>query len=136
MHKRIHDFAEQVYQHAGGIDKRLVCAAGDGVRVVADVCAEETGRGPVEEAVLEDIRGGHGIRRELVHEERFELALDEVQDHHGEGQPLGSRHGRVAIFVQVGTQSDDQDVEEDGAEVFNEEDGPPGNLGACGTRVS
>lgn len=44
---------------------------------------------------------------------------------------MGGGHGLVSILVEIGTGGDDSDVEKDGAEVLDNEDGLPSNLRAC-----
>lgn len=65
--------------------------------------------------------------------EGFQLTLEEVQDDHGEGEGLQGGgpgiEGREG--VDVGTQVVDQRVDEERAEVFDDEDGAPGDLGTC-----
>lgn len=95
--------------------------------------AEEAGKGPVEEGVLEDVAEGHGVGGELVHEEGLVLALEEVAEKHGEGEELGRREGLLGTGarVDVGAQADDGDVDEDGSKVLDHEDGAPCQLGSC-----
>lgn len=61
-------------------------------------------------------------------EERLELALGEVGDDHAEAEPLGWRHGRVLQQVRPG--GDGGAVDEDGAQVLDDEDGSPCDLDA------
>ena len=132
MNARIRQLGKHENNCAHKIDNGLVGSRGEGGGRVHGVGAEETRKDPVEGAVFEDVAGRHGAGGELMHEEGFELALDEVRDEHGEGEPLGvgEGRGRGDAFVEVGTGEDDGYVEEDGAEVFEEEDGLPGDLGA------
>ena len=65
-------------------------------------------------------------------EERFELALEEVEDGEDEGERLkrgGGSVGRVDCWAQ----EVDEGVDEEGAEVLDYENGAPGDLGTwCG----
>lgn len=70
--------AKQVDQGPDEIDDGLVCRGGEGGGAVDEVGAHQSRDGPVEEAVLEDVVGGHGVGGELVHEECLEFTLDEV----------------------------------------------------------
>jgi hypothetical protein len=68
-----------------------------------------------------------------VDEEGLVLAFEEMQLEHGEAEPL--RRGEVAVRgcagVEVGSGGDDGGVDEDGAEVLDDEDSLPADLGAC-----
>jgi hypothetical protein len=73
-----------------------------------------------------------------VDEEGLELALEEVQDDHPEGEGL---QGRGAIVegregVDVGAEVVDERVDEERAEVFDDEDGTPGDLRTCRVYLS
>lgn len=102
--------------------------------------AHEAGKEPVEGRVAEDVGGGHGVGRELVDEEGLVLALEEMEVEEGKEEPLDLGHGRLGLVlvgpraeaVNVWAKQGDEDVEENGAEVFDHEDGAPGDLGACG----
>lgn len=65
-----------------------------------------------------------------MHEERFVLAFREVDDAHEQGEAL-ERGCRLAVrVVDVRTESVHEGVDEEGSEVFDDEDGAPGYLGA------
>lgn len=108
--------------------------------------AEEAGHDPVKGRVADDVAGGHGVGRELVDEEGLVLALEEVDVEEGEEEPLNLCDGRGGLGdvlelagedgVEVGTDEGDEGVEEDGAEVFDYEDGAPGYLRTFGIFVS
>ena len=93
MNRGVTNLAEEVDCDANEVDDGLVGGRGKGGRAVDEVGAQQAGDGPVEEAVLEDVLNGHRVGRELVHEERLDLTLDEVKVDHGEGEPL--RWGEV-----------------------------------------
>ena len=132
MHGGVAELAEQVEQDTGRIDGEVVCARGEGARVVDGQGAQQARDNPVEAAVLEDVAGRHGVGGELVHEEGLELALGEVQrdEPQREGLQVGGR-ARGGRAVDGGPQEVDQRVDEQGPEVFDQEDGAPGDLGAC-----
>lgn len=88
MDRSIADLAEEVDEGSHKVDDGNVGLGGEGGWAVEGVGAKKPRDGPVEEAVLEDVEGGHGVGRELVHEDRLKLALDEVQYDHAEGEPL------------------------------------------------
>lgn len=129
MHQGVADLTKQVERGADSIDDRVVGAGGQRPGTVVDgPGAEGAGDGPVEEAVLEDVAGRHGVCGELVDKERLELALGKVGDDHAEAEPLRWRHGRVLEQVRPG--GDGGAVDEDGAQVFDDEDGSPCDLDA------
>lgn len=129
VHQRVANLAKQVEHSAGGVNKRLVRGGSQRPGAVVDgPGAQGAGKGPVEEAVLEDVARGHGVCGELVDEERLNLALDKVRHDHAEAEPLRGGHGRVLEEVRPG--GDGEAVEEDGAEIFDDEDGSPGDLEA------
>lgn len=121
--KEVDDEAEDV--HGGDVGP-----GSEGARVVEAVGAEAARDDPVEEAVLEDVLDGHGVCRELVDEEGLVLALEEVKYDHVEREPLGRRHG-TGVAVQVGAGENGSGVDEDGANVLDDEDGPPIHLRTC-----
>lgn len=127
------NLAKEVEGGSGGVDGGLVGLGGEGARPVDGDGAEEAGKGPVEEAVLDNVGDGHGVGRELVDKGRLELALEEMRHDEGKREPLRVGHGLVATGEDVGSGGDDGGVDQDGAKVLDEEDGSPGNLGACGT---
>jgi hypothetical protein len=131
VNKSVTTLGEEIQGGANGINDGLVGLGGKGRGAVDDVGAEGTGKDPVEEAVLEDVAHGHGVGGELVDKERLILALEEVQHDQAKCEPLGLRHVAVGVFVEVWTAGDGGEVEEDRAEVFDDEDGSPCNLGAC-----
>ena len=66
-------------------------------------------------------------------EEGFELALEEVQDDHPEGQGLKGRRAIVegGQGVDVRAEVVEERVDEERAEVLDDEDGTPGDLRTC-----
>lgn len=129
MDEGVSNLAKEVQGSAGSVNGRLAGFRSKGARVVDRDGAEEARKGPVEEAVLEDVEDRHGIGRELVDEGSLELALDEVSNNETKGEPLGIGHGLVAASEDVGSGGDNGDVEEDGTKILDEEDSSPGNLG-------
>lgn len=133
------DLADGEEADAKVVEKNKVVAVGRGAGAVDVDGAHEAGEEPVEGRVAEDVEGGHGVGRELVDEHGLVLALEEVEVEEGEEEPLDLRHGRLGLVlvgpraeaVDVGAEQRDEDVEEDGAEVLDHEDGAPGDLGAC-----
>lgn len=67
------------------VHKTLVGSArrGSSIRAEDPVSDVETGQNPVVGTVLDDVAGGHGCATEAVHEDGFELALQEVQGQQG-----------------------------------------------------
>lgn len=129
------DLAEDEDGEADHVDEGLVGGGGERGGRVEGVGGEDAPEGPVEERVADDVPGGHGRGGELVHEDGLELALGEVRDDHGEGEALGLRerargHGRPR--VDVGAERENQGVDEEGAEVLDDEDRPPRDLDAYG----
>lgn len=110
-----------------------MCLRGRGRRV-GEVCDEEARERPVVPAVFEDVERGHGSEGEAVHDECFELALHEMDEHHDQTQGLeigwwwhsGEGVGRQGVYLRA--EKVDEWVDEDGAEVFDDEDGAPGDL--------
>lgn len=70
--------------------------------------------------IFENVHEGHGGRGESVDEECFELALDEVKHYECEGERLKLR--RAGRRWQQGVQ---HGMDEDGAKIFDQEDGAP-----------
>ena len=75
------------------------------------------------EAVFEDVAEGHRGVGEAVHEDGFNFALEEVEQHHVEGQSLGWSGLDKAEAI-------DKWMDEEGTEVLDHVDGPPGYLWA------
>lgn len=98
---------------------------------------------PVEEGISEHVPYRHCGRGELVYESGLELPLDKVGHYTAESKLLaeaqwsiqGVRLGhevldeRVHGRVEVGSQAEEERVEEQRAEVLDQEDGAPGELG-------
>lgn len=132
MDEGVGGLAEEEDDCAENVDGVVAGKGGRGGRGVDVPSAEEAGEGPVEEGVLEDVAHGHGVRGELVDEEGFVLALHEVAEEHGEDEKLGRGEGLVGgAGVDVWAQGDEGTVNEEGAEVLDNEDGAPCHLGAC-----
>lgn len=86
------ELAEDVQGEAGVGEEVPVGEAGGGREGRVDLeCAQEAGRGPVEEGVSDDEHRRHRVGGELVHEHRLQLPLDEVRHDHPERQLLGAR---------------------------------------------
>lgn len=129
MHKGVANLAKQVEHSAGGVNKRLVRGGSQRPGAVVDrPGAQSTRKGPVEEAVLEDVARGHGVCGELVDEERLDLTLGKVRHDHAEAEPLRGGHGRVLEEIWPG--GNGEAVDEDGAEILDDEDGSPSDLEA------
>lgn len=66
-------------------------------------------------------------------EEGLELALEEVQDNHPEGEGLQGRRALVEDREGVDVRAEvvNERVDEERAEVFDDEDGSPGDLRTC-----
>lgn len=149
MHVEVGQLADGVEGHAHVGDEVVGGGAarqgGGGEGGVDLEGAEEAGDGPVEQRVAEDEGEGHGVGGELVQEQGLELALDEVRADHGEGGLLreGQRRGavvgdghevldqRVHGWVQLVPHAEEEGVEEEGAQVLDEVDEAPADLGAC-----
>lgn len=80
--------------------------------------------------ILEDVGVGHGREGEAVDEDGFQLALEEVQCDHPEGE--GLKGGGALVegreLVDVGAKVVEDRVDEKGSEVFDDEDGAPCDL--------
>lgn len=76
--------------------------------------------------------------RQAVDEEGLELALDEVQHDHPEGEGLQGRRALVegGQGVDVRAEVVEERVDEERAEVFDDEDGTPGDLRTCRMHLS
>lgn len=136
MHQRIADLSKHKDQASNSINRRLIRRRGQGVGLVDEVGAQQTGAGPVEVAVAEDVDPGHRGGGELVDEKGLEFALEEVQLEHGEDDPLGlgELEGLRGTGVDVGSEgTGEEGVDEDGTEVFDEEHIAPCDLVACTT---
>lgn len=60
----------------------------------------------------------------------FVFALEKVCDDHGHCEVLGGGKRR-RVAVDIGTNDEEEGVDEDGSEVFEDEDCDPGHLWAC-----
>lgn len=136
MDSGVVDEAKEEQGNADGIDHGLVGLGGEGARVVDGQGTEQTGQGPVEGAVPEDVHDGHRVGGELVHKQGLDLALGEVKHEHAEAEPLCLGHVvEGGIFtVKKGSGSEDEDVQKDGTKVFDHEDGSPSDLRAYNMR--
>jgi len=91
---------------------------------------------PVVDGVLGQVSPWHSRGGEFMDKESLELALEEMDKNEIEEQALirgggdGGDGGRE-VRVDVGTEfwDEEEGVDEEGAEVFNYEDGAPANLG-------
>lgn len=87
--RKVGKLAEDIERYGSvGQKRRGVVVRGDGSGRVGEVGNQHAGEEPVVGGVLEDVEEGHGCEREAVDEEGFELALDEVQHDHPEGEGL------------------------------------------------
>ena len=93
----------------------------------------ETGESPVVGAVLKDVASGHGGIAESVHEEGLILALEEVQGQEEADEELHVGWLRERLFkVEVHEVTEGEEEEswnQEGAKVFDNEDGAPCDLG-------
>lgn len=53
-----------------------------------------------------------------------------MKDNHGHREHLGKGEWTVAVFVDVGSEEEEREVDEDGASIFDYEDSEPGDLWA------
>lgn len=133
------ELAEDVQSHGRvGQERRGVGVCGWRVGRVGEVCDQDAGEQPVVGGVLEDVQERHGGEREAVDEEGLELALDEVQHDHPERQGLQGRRALVEgrQGVDVRAEVVEERVDEERAEVLDDEDGTPGDLRTCRTYLS
>jgi len=82
------------------------------------------------ERVLEDVVRGHRGVAEAVHEQRLQFSLQKVKCDGDARQGLQGGGRGAGVLVDIGAQEVEQWVDEEGAEVFDYEDGAPGYLGA------
>lgn len=80
-------------------------------------------------AIFEDIDQGHGTMGEAMDKEGLELTFEEMKEDHGEGSVLNATVGQVRGIVDEGGKVVHQGVNEERTKVFNEENGPPADLG-------
>lgn len=80
--------------------------------------------------VLEDVERRHGSSREAVNKQSFELALQEMQHTHYHGNCLELRRGFRGAVDERTTVVEER-VDEEGAQVFDDKDSSPRDLGAC-----
>lgn len=104
---KIGQLAENVQRDRGvGQEGVWVGFRGRGGGRVGEVSDQHAGEEPIVGRVFEDVEEGHGGEGEAVDEEGFQLALEEVQDYHGEGE--GLQGGRAGVEgwqgVDVGSQ--------------------------------
>lgn len=128
MDHGVSNLTKQVERSANSIDGELIGAGGQRAGAVNGVCAQEAGECPIEKAVFKDISCRHGVGGELVHKKRLKLTLDKVCHDHAVAEPLGMGHGSIAATVYVRSRSENGAVDEQRAEVFDNEDGSPSNL--------
>lgn len=92
----------------------------------------EAGEGPVVSAVLEDVAGRHGCVAEAVDEDGLILALEEVNGQESTDEELGvGGVGEGLIVVEVKQRAEGEEEEswdEEGTQVFDDEDGAPCDL--------
>ena len=99
------------------------------------VCDVEASQDPVVCTVLEDIAGRHRRIAEAVNEDGFELAFQEMDAQKGANQKLdvgGIGERLVEVVVDERPQREEEEGRNDErTKVFNNEHGPPSDLGAC-----
>jgi hypothetical protein len=116
--------------NAQGGDQRVRRTRRRAVGAICPVSQVEARHDPVVAAVLVDVADGHGGRGEAVHEDSFKFALREVDDAHEECEFLEARGGG-ACAVDERAREVHERVDQEGPEVFDDEDGAPGDLRAC-----
>lgn len=137
VHEEVASLAKQVQRNSGVIEEAKFVPCGECIGRVDEESAQQTGRGPVEERVAEDVEGGHGRGGEAVQEGSLQLTLEEMRNEHVVNGLLDERDGcLVGILVEEGIDLGkvratvvEQGVEDEGAEVLDEEDGAPRHLG-------
>ncbi len=82
------------------------------------------------DGVLEDVARRHCDIAETVDEEGFEFAFDEVEGDGYAGEGLEGRGRGGGSAVDVGAEEVEEGVDEEGTEVFDDEDGSPCDLRA------
>jgi hypothetical protein len=141
MSIRIRQFRKNKQSHP---DSLIDCSVGvvtwivdSSVRAVKVPGHERASKDPVMGRVAKDVGERHGLGGEAVDEDGFELALNKVEDRHEEDDVLDWRDGGGADFalevgIEVGTEKVENDgVNEERAQIFDDEDGAPGDLGSC-----
>jgi hypothetical protein len=100
--------------------------------VIEEVGDHQTPEYPVVEGVLEDVAYGHRVQGEEVDVDRLQLPFEVVEEDAGEGDFLCVGVGGDArkVGVAEGGEEEEEGVDEDGPEVFGEEDRPPRYLWA------
>lgn len=130
---QICQLSEHEYGKASVYKSRVVVwAGGGGIGTENPVGNVEAGEGPVVGTVLENVAGGHGSIAEAVHKDSLILALQEVDGEKGADEELHVRRSRNSVIVEVqeGTEREEEESwDEEGTEVFNDEDGTPCDLG-------
>lgn len=105
------------------------------IRTEGPVGDVEACQEPVVSTVLEDVAGRHGGIAEAVDEDRFELAFQEVGAQKCADQKLGVggvRERLIEVIVDVRPQREEEEGgDQERAEIFNDEHGPPSDLRAC-----
>lgn len=138
------DLAKEEEGQAEGVNGEVVGLGGPAKGGVDLEAGLEAGDGPVEEGVAEDVPDGHGRGRELVDKHGLVLALEEVEGDAGKGELLVPAQGpvksvglghvvlevRVHGRVEVAAHGEEERVEEQRAQVLDDEDGAPAELGA------
>lgn len=94
-------------------------------RGVDEVRNKHARQRPVVPRVLHDIERRHGGIAKAVNEQRLQLALEEVQRDGDTRHRLQVRRLSRGVFVDVRSEEVEEWVDEEWAEVFDDEDGSP-----------
>lgn len=130
---QIEQFAHSEEGNASIRNERVRLAGGWCPRCIRPVSQVDPREDPVVCAILEDVARRHRGGRKAVHEQRFILALQEVQNTHDQRKLLELRGGLRGAVDQRAAVVHER-VNEKGAEVFHHENCPPGNLRAYSWR--
>lgn len=131
MDHGVADFTKEVESDTSVVNKWFISTGCKRAGVIDGESAEQARESPVESAVLEDVPDRHGVGGELVDKHSLNLALNKVRNDHVERKPLCSRQWRVTTRINVGAGGQNSQMEEDRAEIFEDEDASPGDLGTC-----
>lgn len=98
----------------------LVCFLNVPIRI-GHACEGDAAHEPVVGAVLDEVKGRHGLAAESVDKDSLVLSLEEVDGDEGQGDPLRRRS-------RAGEHGEDEGVDEEGSEVLDDVDRSPTHL--------